>query len=103
MDRSEGEGLIDVTPARRAQPVDSGPPRPPEGSPAPYLHPDQHSWILQSVGEMRESIGGLKQAVQTLSERSGEQGKKLDSLSHRAYAFAVLVTGVGVAVGWVID
>ena len=51
-----------------------------------HLSPGPVQFMLQSVGDVRESIGALKQAVDTLTVQSREQAKKLDMLSHRMYA-----------------
>lgn len=45
--------------------------------------------------ELQKSTGQLSQAVVTLTEQSKEQGKKLDSISHRMYAAAAVLTAVG--------
>jgi len=71
---------------RTREAADPGVPPIPTGTPAPYTNPDQHSWVLQTVSEMRESIGGLKQAVETLTDQSREQAKKIDGISHKVYA-----------------
>lgn len=65
-------------------------------TPPPNMGLDQHSWILQAVMEMRGSIGQLTEAVNTLTTHSKEQKTKLDSISHRIYAGAV-VLGIIVA------
>lgn len=90
--------------ARRGEQQEPGvPPSIPTGTPTPYIHPDQHSWILQSIGEMRESIGGLKHAVETLTDQSKDHSKKLESISHRMYAATVVITLVLAALGWIIS
>ena len=89
---------------RDEQHQDVGPPGyVPEGPPPPYLHPDQHSFMLQTIGEMRESVGGLKQAVDTLTEQSREQAKKLDTVSHRMYAAGVVIAILLAVLGWIMN
>ncbi|MGI8784918.1 MAG: hypothetical protein ACR2L2_14855 [Acidobacteriota bacterium] len=103
----EAEGASSKVTARKTERESGPPPHAPAGTPtAPYLHPDQHSWILQSVGEMRESIGGLKRAVETLSEQSKENTAKLNSISHRVYAATIvmgLLGGLVAFLGWIIS
>ena len=74
----------------------------PQGSPTPYLHPDQHSWILQSVGEMRESIGGLKSSVEMLIAQTKTQSEKINSLSNKVYLAGGIIGVVVVGIGWLI-
>ncbi len=67
------------------------PPRQMAETTPPNMGVDQHSWILQSVMEMQKNVGQLTQAVGTLTEQTKEQGKKLDSISHRIYAGSVIL------------
>ena len=64
-------------------------------TPPPGFRADDHSWVLQTIMELQKSTGQLSQAVNTLTEQSKEQGKKLDSISHRVYAAAAVVTTIG--------
>jgi hypothetical protein len=54
------------------------------------------------VFELQKTVGQLTQAVETLTEQSRDNGKKLDRMSHVLYAAGVvlaLILGVG---GWVL-
>ena len=69
----------------------------PTGSPtqipatnAPYQNPDQHSWILQAVMELKGSMGEVKQAVSTLQTDSTEMRKQVNRISHIMYAASVI-------------
>ena len=59
--------------------------------------------ILQTVMELQRSVGGLIQGVETLTTRVEEQGKKLETISHRMYAAAAIIVLTLGAMGWVID
>ena len=92
-----------MTAARKGESSESGPPsRIPEGAPTPYSHPDQQSWMLQSIGEMRESIGALKQAVETLTNATKDQGAKLDGISHKVYAATVISALALAGIAWIL-
>ena len=64
-------------------------------TPPPGFRADDHSWVLQTIMELQKSTGQLTQAVNTLTDQSKQQGKKLDSISHRVYAAAAVVTTIG--------
>jgi hypothetical protein len=90
-----------MTPRKSASESEAaGTPRAPEGTPLQYTHPDQHSFMLQSIMEMRESLGGLKQAVHDLSEQSRANNKKVQSLSHQIYAAGAVVAAIGILLGF---
>ncbi len=59
--------------------------------------------MLQSVGDVRESIGALKQAVDTLTVQSREQAKKLDMLSHRMYAAGAVLAVLTAVLAWIMN
>jgi hypothetical protein len=62
-----------------------------------------HSWVLQTIMELQKSMGQLTQAVTTLTQQSKEQGDKLDSISHRVYAAAVVLTVLGAITYFFLD
>ena len=64
---------------------------------------DDHSWILQTIMELQKSSGQMMQAIATLTEKVGEQGKKLDSMSHRMYATAAVLTALGTILYFFLD
>ncbi len=64
-------------------------------SPPPGLQVDNHSWVLQTIMDLKGSTAELAQCVKTLDESTKEQGKKLDSISHRMYAATAIVGVVG--------
>ena len=45
--------------------------------------------------ELGKSTGQLTEAVNTLTDQNKEQGKKIDSMSHRMYAAAAVLTVIG--------
>ena len=45
--------------------------------------------------ELQKSTGQLTQAVVTLTDQSKEQGKRLDSISHRMYAATAVLAVFG--------
>ena len=59
--------------------------------------------MLQSIGGMRESIGGLKQAVETLTAQSKDQAKKLDTLSHGMYAAGAVLAILTAVLAWIMN
>ena len=59
--------------------------------------------MLQSIGGMRESIEGLKQAVETLTAQSRDQAKKLDTLSHRMYAAGAFLAVLTAVLAWMMN
>ena len=79
---------------RSRMPEESSPEKYPV-NPPPGFKADDHSWVLQTVMELQKSTGQLTQAVKTLTDQSKEQGKKLDSISHRVYAATAVVTVIG--------
>ena len=52
---------------------------------------------------MRESIGGLKQAVEILTSQSKDQAKKLDTLSHRMYAAGAVLAVLTAVLAWIMN
>ena len=61
------------------EPVKSTPDQYPVATP-PGLQAADHSWVLQTVMELQKSVGGLTQAVATLTEQVRDQGAKLDAV-----------------------
>jgi hypothetical protein len=53
--------------------------------------------------ELQKSSGQLTQAVQTLTEQSKTQNTKLDSISHRMYGAAAVLTVVGAILYFFLD
>ena len=81
-----------------------------EASPEPFPVPpppgftaDDHSWVLQTIMELGKSNGQLIQAVNTLTDQSKEQSKKLDSISHRVYAAGVVLVVIGGILYFILD
>ena len=68
-----------------------------------HLSPGPVQFMLQSVGDVRESIGALKQAVDTLTVQSREQAKKLDMLSHRMYAAGAVLAVLTAVLAWIMN
>ena len=68
-----------------------------------HFTPGPVQFMLQSIGEMRESIGALKQAVDTLTVQSKEQAKKLDTLSHRMYAAGAVLAVLTAVLAWIMN
>lgn len=71
--------------------------------PPPGFRADDHSWVLQTVMEIQKSMGQLTQAVTTLTEQSKDQREKLDSISHRVYAAAAVLTVLGAILYFFLD
>lgn len=72
------------------------PPRFPETPPPLRTTSGDYSLAtLQTVMEMQRAIGGLTQAVTTLTDQQKEQAKKLDGISHKIYAAIVLLLAIG--------
>jgi hypothetical protein len=69
-------------------------PKFPETTPPIYRGRD-YDFVLQGVFDIQKSIGGLEQAVRTLTEQQKEQGKKLDSLSHKINAAIAVLVFIG--------
>ena len=61
------------------EPAKSTPDQFPVATP-PGLQAADHSWVLQTVLELQKSVGGLTQAVATLTEQVRDQGAKLDAV-----------------------
>ena len=92
------------------EPVKSTPDRFPVATP-PGLQAADHSWVLQTVMELQKSVGGLTQAVATLTEQVRDQGDKLDAVRREvaeartfmktaAKTAAVLLGGVVALIAW---
>jgi hypothetical protein len=62
-----------------------------------------HSFPLQTVLELQKSIGQMGQAIQTLTEDSKENRRKLDRLSHIIYAAGVVGTVLLGSAVWILD
>lgn len=50
-----------------------------------------YSFTLQAVMELQKAVGALTEAVNTLKVQTDKQATKLDSISHRIYAFGVVI------------
>lgn len=51
--------------------------------------------ILTTVMELQRTVGGLVNAVESLTSRADEQGKKVDKISQQIYAAIAVVTVIG--------
>jgi len=71
------------------------PPSTQEGTPGSYLHPDQHSFILQSVMEMQKTLGSLDKAVETLAASSEKQSNKIDDFNNRIHQIEKRIYAAG--------
>ena len=78
-------------------------PEPYPVTPPPGFRADDHSWMLQTIMELGKSTGQLTQAVNTLTEQSKEQGKKIDKISHRMYAATAVLTALGAILYFFLD
>jgi hypothetical protein len=70
----------------------------PEGTPSPYIHPDQHSWLLQTTLETQKSITQLAERVDALRGNVKEHGSTLQHIQrvmYAAYAVGVVLIIVG--------
>lgn len=85
------------------QPPKSTPERLAVGRPGVPGLGDHAGLILTTVMELQRSVGGLINAVETLTTRVDESSKKLDTISHRVYAAGAIIVIVLGAMGWVID
>ena len=92
------------------EPAKSTPDQFPVATP-PGLQAADHSWVLQTVLELQKSVGGLTQAVATLTEQVRDQGDKLDAVRREvaeartfmktaAKTTAVLLGGVVALIAW---
>ncbi len=92
------------------EPAKSTPDRFPVATP-PGLQAADHSWVLQTVMELQKSVGGLTQAVATLTEQVRDQGDKLDAVRREvaeartfmktaAKTATVLLGGVVALIAW---
>jgi hypothetical protein len=73
------------------------------GTPAVQGLADHSALILTTVMELQRSVGGLIHAVETLTGRADEQGKKLESISHRITAAVAVIVVIGAIMGWIVD
>lgn len=74
-----------MTAARRSESKEVGTP-PSQGTPSPvYTHPDQHSFILQSILDMQKTLGSLERAVDNLAHSSDKQSEKVEAFSERLH------------------
>jgi hypothetical protein len=94
-------------PPRTGEQTESGPPRLPSANP-PYPSSD-YSFTLQAVMEMQKILGGLTQAVNTLTEQQKEHGAKLENIGKDVHgarvALKIIATiGIGLAtiLGWLL-
>lgn len=67
------------------------------------LRAEDHSFLLQMIFELQKSSGQLTQAVTTLTEQVRDQGKKLDSISHRVYGAAAVLGVIGAILYFFLD
>lgn len=65
----------------------------------PQVFPGQnYDFTLQAVFEMQKTVGGLTEAIKTLSEQSRENTREITKISRVIYAAAAVVTvltGIG--------
>jgi hypothetical protein len=85
------------------QPPKSTPEHLAVGTPAVQGLGDYSALILTTVMELQRSVGGLIHAVETLTGRADEQGKKLESISHRITAAMAVIVVIGAIMGWILD
>lgn len=83
-----------MTDIRREELSDTTPPRLAETTPPSYYTND-HSFTLQAIMEMQKTLGGLTQAVNTLTEESKKSRDKLDEISHNVFAAKKVMWVVG--------
>lgn len=67
------------------------PGRLPDTTPPPAMPSGDYSYVLEIVMQMQHSMGQLSEAVNGLKSKQEEQGKKLDSISHKVYAAVAIV------------
>src|SRR6478735_6459026 len=68
--------------------------------PAPASSSDYSLATLQTVMEMQKAIGGLTQAVNTLTDQQKEQGKKLSHIEKQIYAAIAVIAIAAAIIGW---
>jgi len=77
---------------------EQGTPTIPEGTPGPYIHPDQHSWLLQTTLETQKTITQLAERVDALREDVKDHRSTLQHIQrvmYAAYAVGLLLIVVG--------
>lgn len=70
-----------------------------ETTPPQVSGADYTQFTLGAVSQLQHAVGGLTTAVDALTRRSEDQGKKLDHISHVVYAAGAVVsvlTAIGV-------
>jgi hypothetical protein len=88
--------------ARERQRDDAATPSaPPNVTPSVYPGSD-YSFTLQAVHDLQGRMGKIEQAIETLTDESRENGKKLSHISHVVYAVGAVVTVVGAIAGYVL-
>ena len=92
-----------MTESGRSESRESGgvPSSVPEGT--PYEHPEQHSFLLQAMFEVKGSLGQLTEAVTTLQGESKTQRDKIDGLKHLVSVALAVVTLAVVFLGWLLS
>src|SRR5439155_24414853 len=70
--------------------------------PPPYSQAVTSTWLVESLMQLQRSISKLEVKVDHLASASEKQGAKLDSISHRVYAAAVVVTIAVAIIGFFI-
>ena len=68
---------------REAQPQ-----QPPRSVPSFPQHPDQHSFLLQAVFDLKAANGRLEESVSSLKQTVQQTGTKIDTLRNIAYLVA---------------
>lgn len=74
----------------------------PDTTPPSYVGSD-YSFTLQTVLDLKGSVGRLSQAVETLIDTSKDQGRKIDRISHIIYAAGAVVTLLGIVAGFLLN
>jgi hypothetical protein len=65
----------------------------------PIMPSGDYSYTLEIVMNMQLAIGKLTEAVDRLKTDQADQGKKLDSISHKIYAAIAILTLLGMFLG----
>jgi hypothetical protein len=81
---------------RGGESFESGPPRMPSGNPPIHASSADYSLAtMQVVMEMQKTLGGLTQAVNTLTDQHKDQAAKLNKIEKQIYAFIAIVFVLG--------
>src|SRR5450755_4247926 len=69
------------------EPVRTGPPTKFAETTPPQLYPSgDYSYVLEIVMAMQNTVGGLKEAVESLKQQSGKHSEKLDDIGKDIHA-----------------